>query len=401
MSRVHDHAVLHCFSEYYQEAREKFLHAAKELGAELHELEVTKDVSDNRYVMDIAIVRGTGHGLLVISSGTHGVEGYAGSAIQVNLLEKLKEKAVAQTVAFVHAINPYGMAHFRRWNENNVDLNRNALHPHQFERLVGADTLNATYLKFDSLFNPTRVPSCVYVNVGIWVDMAFNLVRYGLRALKTALVAATYSQKRGVFFGGQELQSSHVVLKDFMTANFRELPASEVTWIDVHTGLGPCGVDVLLGSHQDEDEMHRLFPKIAREFDGFQDGFGSSNDEKIGMRCRGEAEQTTSGPVNQSAGYEFSVGVLGTDEWISSFFKPDSGRALVLTQEFGTRSNLSVARALLLENVGYHYDRDNHEYWRSFTRDAFYVRTADWKARVLKRGESVFNTLASRTVSKL
>lgn len=230
--------------------------------------------------------------------------------------------------------------------------------------------------------------------------MAFNLARYGLRALKTALVAATYSQPRGVFFGGQELQPSHVMLRDFMAGKFKDVPASEVTWIDVHTGLGPCGVDVLLGSHQDEVEMNRLFPKIPGEFDGFQGGFGSSDDDKIGKRCRGEADQAASGPVNQSAGYEFSVGVLGA-EWINSFFKPDSGRVLGLSQEFGTRSNLSVARALMLENVGYHYDRDNHEYWRSFTRDAFYVRTADWKARVLKRGELVFRTLATQGMSKL
>ena len=35
------------------------------------------------YTMDIAVLRGSGRGLVIHSSGVHGVEGYAGSAIQI------------------------------------------------------------------------------------------------------------------------------------------------------------------------------------------------------------------------------------------------------------------------------------------------------------------------------
>ena len=39
-----------------------------------------------------------------------------------------KEEAFKDhAVIFVHTINPYGMAWWRRFNENNVDLNRNFL----------------------------------------------------------------------------------------------------------------------------------------------------------------------------------------------------------------------------------------------------------------------------------
>jgi len=399
MARVLDRSsaqgIEDCFSESYEEARTKFCNAASESNAELHSLEITRDES-GKYTTDIAIVRGSGQGLVVISSGTHGVEGYAGSAVQVSLLKHLKGSAVSPTVVFVHAVNPYGMAHFRRWNENNVDLNRNALFPYQFKKLVQEDRLESTYMGFDALFNPRSPPGWFYRNIGIWFTMAANIARYGLRSLKTALVAATYRQSKGVFYGGQELQPSHALLRDFMATHFSQVKASFVAWIDVHTGLGPCGVDVLLGSGKDVDELDGLFPRLPGVFDGFQSVAPKETDEILKLRCQERQEAGSSGSMNQSAGYEFSVGLI-SNEWITKFFKADSGRALVVTQEFGTRGNLAVARALMLENAGYHYDRKNHEFWRSFTRDAFYVRTPKWKTSILARGKDVFTKMVART----
>mmetsp|Transcript_93288 Transcript_93288/g.273085 ORF Transcript_93288/g.273085 Transcript_93288/m.273085 type:complete len:407 (-) Transcript_93288:57-1277(-) len=399
MARVLDRSLTQgiedCFSESYEEARTKFCNAASESNAELHSLEITRDESGT-YTTDIAIVRGSGQGLVVISSGTHGVEGYAGSAVQVSLLKHLKGSAVSPTVVLVHAVNPHGMAHFRRWNENNVDLNRNALFPYQFKKLVEEDRLESNYMGFDALFNPRSPPGWFYRNIGIWFTMAANIARYGLRSLKTALVAATYRQSKGVFYGGQELQPSHALLRDFMATHFSQVKASFVAWIDVHTGLGPCGVDVLLGSGRDADELDGLFPRLPGVFDGFQSVAPKGTDETLELRCQERQEAGSSGSMNQSAGYEFTVGII-SEEWITKFFKADSGRALVVTQEFGTRGNLAVARALMLENAGYHYDRKNHEFWRSFTRDAFYVRTPKWKTSILARGKDVFMKMVART----
>eukprot|EP00928_Gymnodinium_smaydae_P055524 TRINITY_DN3903_c0_g1_i2.p1 TRINITY_DN3903_c0_g1~~TRINITY_DN3903_c0_g1_i2.p1 ORF type:complete len:436 (+),score=77.14 TRINITY_DN3903_c0_g1_i2:80-1309(+) len=400
-----DAEVAACFSESYAEAREKFRKAAAVVKAELHALEVTADAS-GKYIMDIAVLRGRGKGLVVVSSGTHGVEGYAGSAVQVRILRQIQAMTtpLEVTVVLVHAVNPYGMAHFRRWNENNVDLNRNALLPEQFKKLAEQDSLHATYMRFDKLFNPSRPPGCFYRSVGVWIQMAMNLVAHGLRNIKTALVAATYRQSRGLFFGGQELQRSHQVLRDFMVKHFSDVKASSVSWIDVHTGLGPCGVDVLMGSSKDKTEMDALLPKRPGVCDGFQSLDTNRNtDETIALRCDKSGEDAAraigGGPVTQAAGYELTVGVLN-GEWVSSFFRPGSGRALLLTQEFGTVRNLSVAKALMLENVGYHFDRENHEFWRTYTRDAFYVRTPTWKRCIVTRGEEVFWTLIDRSEAK-
>ena len=51
------------------------------------------------------------------------------------------------------SLNPYGFAHLRRVNEQNIDLNRNFLLPG--ERFEGADP---TYASLDGLLNPTSPP---------------------------------------------------------------------------------------------------------------------------------------------------------------------------------------------------------------------------------------------------
>jgi len=67
--------------------------------------------------------------LLLLISGTHGVEGLTGSGCQVGvLLDELHGALPAGGgVLLIHALNPHGFAWLRRGNEDNVDLNRNGL----------------------------------------------------------------------------------------------------------------------------------------------------------------------------------------------------------------------------------------------------------------------------------
>ena len=62
-------------------------------------------------------------------SGTHGVEGYCGSGIQIGFLKEglFAELPDDMSVVLLHAMNPYGFSNDRRVNEDNVDLNRNFL----------------------------------------------------------------------------------------------------------------------------------------------------------------------------------------------------------------------------------------------------------------------------------
>ena len=75
--------------------------------------------------------------LLVTVSAFHGVEGYCGSACQLDWIAQGGPASLGadEAVLVVHAINPYGYAWDRRVTEEGCDLNRNfvdfdALLPH-------------------------------------------------------------------------------------------------------------------------------------------------------------------------------------------------------------------------------------------------------------------------------
>jgi len=118
------------FAGSYAEAREKFLAAASAARAELKTFAHPSEHDPNGRALstDVALLgpRDATRCLLLIS-GTHGVEGFAGSGCEVGFLEDRLYQALPRgaCAVVVHAINPYGFAWLRRVNEDNVDLNRN------------------------------------------------------------------------------------------------------------------------------------------------------------------------------------------------------------------------------------------------------------------------------------
>ena len=121
--------ILELFSDTYFEAREKFLAAAEKLGAEIKSVEHPEKSPEGRPIfMDIAVhgPEDAETGVLIIS-GTHGPEAYCGSAIQLGLMDspELMARLEGKKLVFVHGHNPFGWAHNRRGDENNIDVNRN------------------------------------------------------------------------------------------------------------------------------------------------------------------------------------------------------------------------------------------------------------------------------------
>ena len=125
--------------------REKrFLAAAARLRLPHHALPIhAPSPNDEPLTIDIAVAGpAKPKSALVLSSGVHGVEGLFGSAVQLAFLERLSagwRLPQGAAVVLIHAINPFGFAWRRRFNENNVDLNRNFLLPD--EAYTGAPPL--------------------------------------------------------------------------------------------------------------------------------------------------------------------------------------------------------------------------------------------------------------------
>ena len=121
-----------CFSQSYAEARKKFFSAAGARGAQIsqrvHPSE--RGAEGEELAMDLALLGNPrAPTLLLLTSATHGVEGFCGSGCQIALLQDdTFVAAVVRSgveVLMLHALNPYGFSHVRRVNEDNADLNRN------------------------------------------------------------------------------------------------------------------------------------------------------------------------------------------------------------------------------------------------------------------------------------
>lgn len=346
------------FSETYEEARSKFRAAAETAGADLHALGVVSN-----YTTDVAVLKGSLPGLVVHSSGVHGVEGFAGSAIQIAWLSEFAARNEPRpTVVFLHAINPYGMAHYRRWNENNVDLNRNALHQKGWEVALKRDPNVVGYQDFEPIFNPQKEPTTYAKYGGFWVDVISAIGKHGMSSMKQSMVTGQYHNPKGIFFGGQELQPSLANVWEFFEQHKESLGSGTVTWINVHTGLGKSGVDTLLTF----DSPTMTASELARTYPGAT----IPSIDKEGDEVHG--------------GYDMSIG--NVEDFVVQLF-PNEQKPWIVLQEFGTVHNVLVAHALVLENMAYHFlPSEEVAKWAKLTRSAFYVRTPQWRKSILDRG---------------
>ncbi len=132
------------FSTDYATARRRFRHAASRLGWQLEAHPIgALGPRGEELAFDVAWTPGGDpEKALVVSSGVHGVEGFFGSAVQLAALEQWATDSPPPTrCVFLHGLNPFGFAWLRRFDENNVDPNRNYLLPG--ERFEGAPEVYA------------------------------------------------------------------------------------------------------------------------------------------------------------------------------------------------------------------------------------------------------------------
>src|SRR5690606_13074263 len=122
-----DHA--RYFSRDFAEARERFRDLARRHGLEVETYPHPERGPDGGDLSaDVTrIGPADAEAVLLLVSGTHGVEGFCGSGCQLGMLHQGTFDALPEgmAVVLVHAINPYGFAWLQRLTEGHVDLNRN------------------------------------------------------------------------------------------------------------------------------------------------------------------------------------------------------------------------------------------------------------------------------------
>jgi hypothetical protein len=347
----------HPFSKAFEEAREKFRAAANTAGAVTTTYEhPQRALSGGVLSCDTAwLGDSSAENVLVTVSGTHGIEGYAGSALQVADLTSMGVDEQPSTTArlHIHGINPWGMDRLQRATENNVDLNRNF-----FDHASGLPD-NADYRDLHDIVCPKDWNETSAAQIMGKLDE--YAAEQGSPRLVNGLISGQYSHPQGLNFGGAQPEWSNLVLQQIVRDQLSQ--AKRVLFIDWHTGLGGFGEGVFLcfnDKHSDEFALACDFfgaDRIAAEH--FAD---SGTPRYQGLLCRSVLEDAPGAKV------------------------------LTLVVEFGTRGRSRVRPALMLDRWLQVEGRPRGEQiqtWQSALRDVFDPQDEKWRAAVTTAGAEI------------
>ncbi|MGZ4690155.1 MAG: M14 family metallopeptidase [Acidimicrobiia bacterium] len=234
----------------YTEARGRFLDAAHDRGIQVEQHpHPLAGPAGEALSTDVAVIGSPDAPTrLLVISGTHGVEGFAGSLCQTEWLRSAASVPDDLAVVLVHAINPYGFAWIRRVNEDNVDLNRNCIDfGASLPENPGYDQLA------DALVPRTWDEPTQQATAGTLLEFA---TEHGFDALQAAVSMGQYRHSTGVFYGGTGPVWSQRSLESIARGPLAGAQRTGI--IDLHTGLGPFGVGELIASHPDSSGRERL-----------------------------------------------------------------------------------------------------------------------------------------------
>lgn len=232
---------LTAFSRDYADARRKFSEAAAAAGAVVqawpHPL---KGPGGEALACDTARLGPPGATrVLVVLSGTHGVEGFAGSGPQVALLRAPPALPADTAILLLHGVNPHGFAWQRRVTEENVDLNRNWI---DFSRPLPA---NDGYVLLHDAYCPKALDAATLAAAEARIDAYRRL--HGEHAERVARSTGQYTHPDGIFYGGQgptwARRTQEAILAQHLAG------ARTVAIVDLHTGLGPYGYGEPICNH--------------------------------------------------------------------------------------------------------------------------------------------------------
>jgi len=237
----------------YREARAAFLEAAEAAGARVTTApHPRKGIDGEDLAVDVAEVGPPGAAdVVVVVSGTHGVEGYLGSALQTQHLRSLADGAAdgagdGPAIVFVHALNPFGFSWVRRVNEDNVDLNRNFIDWSQ------PPAANEEYDELADVVVPEDWSDATQERT--LLALAAKLEEVGIARLQQIVSGGQYRHATGVFYGGTEPVWSNEWLQGFLGERLGG--ARRAAIIDLHTGLGPWGHGELISSEKPDSEIY-------------------------------------------------------------------------------------------------------------------------------------------------
>jgi len=292
-------------------------------------------------------------------SGVHGIEGFAGSAVQLQVLDDSVACRGDFDLLLIHAMNPFGFENRRRVNEDNIDINRNFIDHSNTPSNTEYDMLHAALVPHD-IKGPARV------RADRW--LASQVASQGVRSVQAAITRGQYRHPDGLFYGGNKPCWSNRIWRSIIAEKLS--PYTQVAFIDIHTGLGQWarGETIFRGG-DDSRSMERAF-------------------EWYGSRLTSsEAGSSSSTPIQGNTARALIDGVTATT------------LVTAITLEFGTIASNQVFRALQADNwiwlnrSGGVRDEEVADVSKQM-REAFAPEDSGWQQAVLEEAASVIASAA-------
>ncbi|MFK7732187.1 MAG: DUF2817 domain-containing protein [Pseudomonadales bacterium] len=325
-------ALSEAFSTSYQSSRTKFLHAAGKAGAQILSVaHPDKGPDGEPLFMDFASVGDSNAKCaLVLVAGTHGIEGFCGAGIQINLLsnESVLDALKDTRLILVHGHNPHGFAWLRRVNEDNIDLNRN------YVDFAEPQEVNEPYNGVKNLILPKVFNEASENALAEWTEAN------GLDQFQKIVMGGQRVDAQGLFYGGTTPAWSQMTMRETLPTLVEN--QSIVGLIDIHTGLGPYG----------HGDLIHAYAKGSEQYDQLRAWYG---EEMIAINAGEYGDVVAAvprGPIvssldllipdKQSYGYVIEYGtvefervlkVLRADNWLHVHGDLDSEQGLEIKDE--------------------------------------------------------------------
>lgn len=323
--------VLDHFADTYPEARARFELAAAQAGAVLTSYQHPSATGPDGGSLSIDVAcfgRPDAPRALLVLSGTHGGEGYAGCAAQIAFMRTgaLQALPAEVRVVLVHGLNPYGFAHWTRTTEHNVDLNRN------FIDFGNPPPANARYREVHDALCPAHWDNTTLVQTRQQLDGWIE--NHGRQAWTDTIMAGQYDEPTGLNYGGRAPEWSHLTLQRLCATHLAGV--QRLGFIDWHTGLGQPGQPFFLCFNEHRDALwERACRWWGRERVETSDGFdGATRPRYTGLVFHGVqrfvAPAAMCGAVIEfgTAGVQETFDQVRLDRWLKFGDRPDEPERL-------------------------------------------------------------------------
>jgi len=357
------------YSESYHEARQKFLDATTDADRRFHD-PIVDDLTIDTAVYEAPKPKN----ILMVVSGTHGVEGYSGSAVQLHILERFKDRLNNETsLVLIHALNPHGFHHKKRVNHHRVDLNR-TFHDLPADYTTGDESIDAAFDALYPILTPRRTRGAGWIEslrfYGSILPLVIRSKRSGTYgAVKNAIAGGQYRYPDAPFYGGsgaeKEVEVFHRILTEVTEGQ------DHLLLLDCHTGLGKRGEAVYFAANAPDSDAFKDLANIEPSFTSIV------------------ADGTQSDEIYEAKGTLVQYALRHTRSRYASAFGLD----------IGTIPNIPLLSRIIAENQVHHHPDTPEPIARKVQNEfteAFYPSSPHWRANTLKLYDDFLEKLVGK-----